>query len=928
MNLLRCGGFSLALIAGIALGMETERSIPAVLLVLTAGGGLGASLFFLWRERRFQETAGWLVLLAAVAAGLPLGFWRARAVAVPAGPHDLRNRLSMLPPGAELLLQGVVAEEPELRGTGRVDLRLRVDRYRRVEEENWRVVAPRDVLLRVAPSRRREGRERAARALLRLASPEAYADRIEVRTRYRPPRVRGNPGAFDMEAYLLQNGFVHEFRASIDGLTVVDGATGAAWMEMAYAAKAHCMRLFKATIRAPESRLAAAAVLGYRRALEGVEVEGMDMTAAFRRAGVGHVLAVSGLHVTIISILLFAVFRLTGLRPRTFAPALIFLLLLFALLTGARPSAVRAVVMNSVVIVAYAYFRCLLREATAIGLGLSACVILLHNPPVLFSPSFLLSYGAVLSLLLLSGPLDAWLCRLHGFSLLFAVLWLGAVWGLAAYVPWLVCRGDVWLLLAGVLGLLGWSGERLNQHFPWAWRLGWTRLPQTPRIFLAAQLAIQIGMVVPLSAWFFGRLPVAGVLINLVAIPAIGVFVQCGALVSLVGLVPWVGTVLAAPLGAATTLCGSFFFWLAHAGATAVPFPPLPRPSPAWLAGYYAAVALALVLHGQRAHLAGWLYRLWQRAPRWLWRCALGVPVLLVAGGLWGVLAPHRVAGITVLAEGSRAPCLVVASTGREGLCVNPQGGWGGSRQVFAAARTAGTVSFEAVILCSPAPRFGLEGAAELVGEMPCRACYLPLLASSGQDYLALLQDAYLSRKAREGERWARAYSETYDTLLAALAREGVRVRPLPAGRVVRWRDLEVEALPRLEVLPERYATAAQAAFLQLRVHRFRWLVVTETVPAALEGVPPEPVDVLVLPAGHSMRSWSDVVEGLVDRTRPRLVVFTGSPGKGFSPAAWRDECTVAATAQEGALRFFFPTADRMDVEGFVSGRRFSLSAR
>ena len=67
-------------------------------------------------------------------------------------------------------------------------------------------------------------------------------------------------------------------------------------------------------------------------------------------------------------------------------------------------------------------------------------------------------------------------------------------------------------------------------------------------MFLSAQLAIQFGMMLPLSAWFFGQFPIAGVFVNLLAIPAIGILVQLGMLTGLVGLIPVVGNVLAMPL--------------------------------------------------------------------------------------------------------------------------------------------------------------------------------------------------------------------------------------------------------------------------------------------------------------------------------------------------------------------------------------------
>ena len=76
-----------------------------------------------------------------------------------------------------------------------------------------------------------------------------------------------------------------------------------------------------------------------------------------------------------------------------------------------------------VVVLAFAYLRFDLRRATYIGLALASLLILFFSPLILYSPSFLLSFGALLSLVLITRTLDRWLCRLRGFACLFAAGW-------------------------------------------------------------------------------------------------------------------------------------------------------------------------------------------------------------------------------------------------------------------------------------------------------------------------------------------------------------------------------------------------------------------------------------------------------------------------------------------------------------------------
>ena len=127
-------------------------------------------------------------------------------------------------------------------------------------------------------------------------------------------------------------------------------------------------------------------------------------------------------------------------------------------------------------------------------------------------------------------------------------------------------------------------------------------LPQGISTFLAAQFGIQVGMMIPLSAYYFARWPFAGAYANLIAIPLIGVVVQLAAIGGLLGTIPVVGLALALLLGAANWLASSLFMWIAHASAGAFPYPFVHRPSPAWLLVYYVFCAVFI----------------WQR-PLWAW---------------------------------------------------------------------------------------------------------------------------------------------------------------------------------------------------------------------------------------------------------------------------------------------------------------------
>ncbi|MCS7162202.1 MAG: ComEC family competence protein [Bacteroidia bacterium] len=150
----------------------------------------------------------------------------------------------------------------------------------------------------------------------------------------------------------------------------------------------------------PPLALIEALLLGYKRGLDP------ETRAAFQLSGVAHVLAVSGMHVGIV--LSFWLFLFRQLPP-TWAHAPLSRLLLMALLvfyglfTGGAPSAMRAVIMGVVALLAQLTHQPYLALN---ALGFAAFLQLLLNPFLLHSLSFQLSYAAVLGLLAFYGPLS------------------------------------------------------------------------------------------------------------------------------------------------------------------------------------------------------------------------------------------------------------------------------------------------------------------------------------------------------------------------------------------------------------------------------------------------------------------------------------------------------------------------------------------
>ncbi len=143
-----------------------------------------------------------------------------------------------------------------------------------------------------------------------------------------------------------------------------------------------------------------ALVLGYKR---GVDPE---TRAAFQLSGTAHILAVSGMHVgLVLTLWLFLLRQLPGRLSHHWLSqsALIGLVVFYGFLTGASPSAMRAVLMGTLAILARMMYK---PYAAANALGIAAFLQLCFQPNLLYEVGFQLSYAAVGGILVFYPPLQ------------------------------------------------------------------------------------------------------------------------------------------------------------------------------------------------------------------------------------------------------------------------------------------------------------------------------------------------------------------------------------------------------------------------------------------------------------------------------------------------------------------------------------------
>jgi competence protein ComEC len=203
-----------------------------------------------------------------------------------------------------------------------------------------------------------------------------------------------NPAVFDYRNFLLRQGITH--RHSI----------GNRYFQMGQA-ELITLSGFFVNIRSgiidkmhaafSDSRalqVAQALLIGQKKNLD------KEVSDAYVTAGAMHVLAVSGLHVGIIYGFFFLFVKPFRLPTRTrvaYLTVIILLIWCYACLTGLSPSVMRAATMFSFMAMAQMKSR---NSSIFNAVALSALVLLLYDPQLLFAVGFQLSYGALLGILL------------------------------------------------------------------------------------------------------------------------------------------------------------------------------------------------------------------------------------------------------------------------------------------------------------------------------------------------------------------------------------------------------------------------------------------------------------------------------------------------------------------------------------------------
>lgn len=199
---------------------------------------------------------------------------------------------------------------------------------------------------------------------------------------------------------VVRQGKGGELQLSVRGPAhLVARNTGSRWLSWCYAQREKARTALQRGIEdwSGPVDIIPAMVLGYR------DDVALELRERFLRTGTAHVFAISGLHVGIFSVVLAGAVRMFGCPRRWWGLALVPLLALYTVATGASVSAVRAFVIASIWWLAPAVQR---RPDLPCALAAAALLILGCAPSQIAEAGFWYSFLVVIGLITLTPSLE------------------------------------------------------------------------------------------------------------------------------------------------------------------------------------------------------------------------------------------------------------------------------------------------------------------------------------------------------------------------------------------------------------------------------------------------------------------------------------------------------------------------------------------
>lgn len=309
-------------------------------------------------------------------------------------------------------------------------------------------------------------------------------DGIEVRGVLQKPERASNPGQFDPRSYYYGKDISYLMRP--DQIEVV--SKGYSYRQLLQKLRAFWSDRYHLFLNERDAGVVKAVLVGDKSEMDE------ETEQLYVQAGIVHILAISGLHISIIGMGIFSLLKKTGAGLKCSACLSAFIVLSYGLLTGFGASTERAVIMFLVRMGAVYLGR---TYDFLSAVSLASLILFITQPLTIMQSGVWFSFGAVLS--------------------------IGVLWpAMERCIPWQYAKSDNYKM----------------QHLRKSMGIRMSRREAFEKVvrYIGPSAAVTIGSI-PLTAYSYGAIPLISFFLNLVVLPLMDIFVPMALLSGVLSLI-------------------------------------------------------------------------------------------------------------------------------------------------------------------------------------------------------------------------------------------------------------------------------------------------------------------------------------------------------------------------------------------------------
>lgn len=211
-------------------------------------------------------------------------------------------------------------------------------------------------------------------------------EQVKIKGQYYAFGRASNPGEFDSRVYYKILKIEYQLR---EGTVVLRDYDSDSFKESLYRIRSHFAKVLEDTFEEEDASVMKAMLLGDRTSMDD------EIKSLYQGAGIIHILSISGLHISILGMGLYNLLRKCRMKIIPAAALSIALMMSYGIMCGMGTSAVRAIIMFILHMIATVIGR---TYDMLTGIAVSAVLIIIMQPLYIYHSGFLMSFGAVIGI--------------------------------------------------------------------------------------------------------------------------------------------------------------------------------------------------------------------------------------------------------------------------------------------------------------------------------------------------------------------------------------------------------------------------------------------------------------------------------------------------------------------------------------------------